>query len=216
MTTTTTTLHPRIKWCEREDKVYLTIELPDAKNVRVDIDARTFEFSAEDASGRKYAETLRLYKPVKKDQSTYATTERQVFCALIKEDAEWWERLLASGEKKPANLHVDFDKWADEDDDAGDVDTSMFDMQSMMGGGGGGAPGMPGMGGGGGMPDFASMMGGMGGGMGGGAPGGGAPDMAKLQELIQSMKTEEAGNKPAATLEPVEEEGDDDDLPALE
>jgi HSP20 family molecular chaperone IbpA len=216
MTTTTTTLHPRIKWCEREDKVYLTIELPDAKNVRVDIDARTFEFSAEDASGRKYAETLRLYKPVKKDQSTYATTERQVFCALIKEDAEWWERLLASGEKKPANLHVDFDKWADEDDDAGDVDTSMFDMQSMMGGGGGGAPGMPGMGGGGGMPDFASMMGGMGGGMGGGAPGGGAPDMAKLQELIQKMKTEEAGNKPAATLEPVEEEGDDDDLPALE
>ena len=180
-----TPLHPRIKWCEREDKVYLTIELPDARNVKVTIDAETFAFSAEDASGRAYAETLRLYKPVKKDQSTYATTERQVFCALIKEDAEWWERLLAAGEKKPANLHVDFDKWADEDDDAGDVDTSMFDMQSMMGGGG----------------------------MGGGAPG--APDMAKLQELIQTMKTEEAGKKPGSTLEPVEEEADEAELPEL-
>ena len=202
-------MHPRIKWCEREDKVYLTIELPDARNVKVTIDAETFAFSAEDASGRAYAETLRLYKPVKKDQSTYATTERQVFCALIKEDAEWWERLLAAGEKKPANLHVDFDKWADEDDDAGDVDTSMFDMQSMMGGGG-----MGGAGGGGGMPDFASMMGGMGGGApGGGAPG--APDMAKLQELIQTMKTEEAGKKPGSTLEPVEEEADDAELPEL-
>ena len=115
-----TPLHPRIKWCEREDKVYLTIELPDAREVEVTIDAETFEFSAKDASGRAYAETLRLYKPVKKDESTYATTERQVFCALVKEDADWWERLLAAGEKKPANLHVDFDKWADEDDDAGE------------------------------------------------------------------------------------------------
>ena len=206
-----TPLHPRIKWCERADKVYLTIELPDARDVEVTIDAETFAFSAEDASGRAYAETLRLYKPVKKDESTYATTERQVFCALVKEDADWWERLLAAGEKKPANLHVDFDKWADEDDDAGDVDTSMFDMQSMMGGGGMGGGGA---GGGGGMPDFASMMGGMGGGApGGGAPGG--PDMAKLQELIQTMKTEEAGKKPGSTLEPVEEEADDAELPEL-
>ena len=46
-----TPLHPRIKWCEREDKVYLTIELPDAREVEVTIDAETFEFSAEDASG---------------------------------------------------------------------------------------------------------------------------------------------------------------------
>ena len=206
-----TPLHPRIKWCERADKVYLTIELPDARDVEVTIDAETFAFSAKDASGRAYAETLRLYKPVKKDESTYATTERQVFCALVKEDADWWERLLAAGEKKPANLHVDFDKWADEDDDAGDVDTSMFDMQSMMGGGGMGGGGA---GGGGGMPDFASMMGGMGGGApGGGAPGG--PDMAKLQELIQTMKTEEAGKKPGSTLEPVEEEADDAELPEL-
>ena len=142
-----TPLHPRIKWCERADKVYLTIELPDARDVEVTIDAETFAFSAKDASGRAYAETLRLYKPVKKDESTYATTERQVFCALVKEDADWWERLLAAGEKKPANLHVDFDKWADEDDDAGDVDTSMFDMQSMMGGGGMGGGGAGGGGG---------------------------------------------------------------------
>ena len=56
------------------------------------------------------------------------------------------------------------------------------------------------------------------GGMGGGAPGGGAPgapDMAKLQELIQTMKTEEAGKKPGSTLEPVEEEADDAELPEL-
>ena len=209
------TLHPRMKWCEREDKVYLTIELPDAKDAEVTIEAREFTFRAT-AAGATYEERIALFADVSKEKSTYAVTERQVFCVLIKEEAKWWERLLREGEKKPANLHVDFDRWADEDDDAGDIDTSGFDMQSMMGGGGG----MPGGVGGGGMPggmDFSQLMAGMGGGAGGGAgePGGGAgePDMAKLQELIASMKAEET-TKAGSTLESVEE-GDEEDLPEL-
>jgi len=206
------TLHPRMKWCEREDKVYLTIELPDAKDAAVTIEAREFTFRAT-AAGATYEEKIALFADVSKEKSTYAVTARQVFCVLIKEEAKWWERLVREGEKKPANLHVDFDRWADEDDDAGDVDTSGFDMQSMMGGGGGmGGGGMPG-----GM-DFSQLMAGMGGGgAGGGAgePGGGAgePDMAKLQELIASMKAEET-TKAGSTLESVEE-GDEEDLPEL-
>ena len=206
------TLHPRMKWCEREDKVYLTIELPDAKDAAVTIEAREFTFRAT-AAGATYEERIALFADVSKEKSTYAVTARQVFCVLIKEEAKWWERLLREGEKKPANLHVDFDRWADEDDDAGDVDTSGFDMQSMMGGGGGmGGGGMPG-----GM-DFSQLMAGMGGGgAGGGAgePGGGAgePDMAKLQELIASMKAEET-TKAGSALESVEE-GDEEDLPEL-
>ena len=155
-------LHPRMKWCEREDKVYLTIELPDAKDAAVTIEAREFTFRAT-AAGATYEERIALFADVSKEKSTYAVTARQVFCVLIKEEAKWWERLVREGEKKPANLHVDFDRWADEDDDAGDVDTSGFDMQSMMGGGGGmGGGGMPG-----GM-DFSQLMAGMGGGGAGG------------------------------------------------
>ena len=170
------TLHPRMKWCEREDKVYLTIELPDAKDAEVTIEAREFTFRAT-AAGATYEERIALFADVSKEKSTYAVTERQVFCVLIKEEAKWWERLLREGEKKPANLHVDFDRWADEDDDAGDIDTSGFDMQSMMGGGAG------------------------------------EPDMAKLQDLIASMKAEET-TKAGSTLESVEE-GDEEDLPEL-
>ena len=131
--TTMAALHPRMKWCEREDKVYLTIELPDAKDAAVTIEAREFTFRAT-AAGATYEERIALFADVSKEKSTYAVTARQVFCVLIKEEAKWWERLVREGEKKPANLHVDFDRWADEDDDAGDVDTSGFDMQSMMGG----------------------------------------------------------------------------------
>ena len=220
----TTALHPSVKWCEREDKVYLTIEVQDAQKVDVKIEETRFDFACETPEGRKYAETLDLFDKVKMDACTYATTGRQVFAVLVKETPKWWGKLLPSGTKKPANLKVDFDKWADEDDDdVGDVDTSGFDMQSMMAAMGGGAGGMPGMmpgmmgGGAGGMP---GMMGGdMGGGMGGaGGPGGDPADMAKLQELIASMKSEEAAGAGGAKLEPVEEEGEEagaDDLPDI-
>ena len=209
----TTALHPSVKWCEREDKVYLTIEVQDAQKVDVKIEETRFDFACETPEGRKYAETLDLFDKVKMDACTYATTGRQVFAVLVKETPKWWGKLLPSGTKKPANLKVDFDKWADEDDDdVGDVDTSGFDMQSMMAAMGGGAGGMPGM-----MP---GMMGGdMGGGMGGaGGPGGDPADMAKLQELIASMKSEEAAGAGGAKLEPVEEEGEEagaDDLPDI-
>lgn len=222
----TTTLHPSVKWCEREDKVYLTIEVQDAQKVAVKIEETCFDFGCETPDGRKYAEKLELFEKVKMDACTYATTGRQVFAVLVKETPKWWGRLLPSGAKKPANLKVDFDKWADEDDDdVGDVDTSGFDMQSMMAAMGGGAGGMPGMmgggmgGGAGGMPDFSAMMGGGAGGMGGaGGPGGDPADMAKLQELIASMKSEDAAGAGGAKLEPVEEEGEEvnaDDLPDI-
>lgn len=39
--------HPDVKWAEREDKVFVTVELPDAKNPKVNVDPNgTFTFSA--------------------------------------------------------------------------------------------------------------------------------------------------------------------------
>ena len=39
--------HPEVKWAERSDKVYLTVLLPDAKNVKVNLEPDgIFTFSA--------------------------------------------------------------------------------------------------------------------------------------------------------------------------
>lgn len=39
--------HPEVKWAEREDKIYLTVLLSDAKNPKVDLDPEgTFTFTA--------------------------------------------------------------------------------------------------------------------------------------------------------------------------
>lgn len=40
--------HPEVKWAEREDKVYLTVLLPDAKDANVKLDPEgVFDFSAK-------------------------------------------------------------------------------------------------------------------------------------------------------------------------
>ena len=101
---------------------------------------------------------------------------------------------MAAGEKKPANLHVDFEGRADEDDDAGDVDTSMFDMQSMMAGAWAMRAGARRV-----MSDFALMMKRAG----GGAPGGGAPEGRTWRSPGTDSDHENGGREETgSTLEP--------------
>lgn len=44
---------------------------------------------------------------------------------LEKAEKKWWEKLLRGNEKTPHYVKVDWDKWVDEDDDAG---TGMFSI----------------------------------------------------------------------------------------
>uniref|UniRef100_A0A803L9W4 Co-chaperone protein p23 n=1 Tax=Chenopodium quinoa TaxID=63459 RepID=A0A803L9W4_CHEQI len=58
--------HPEVKWAEREDKVYLTVMLPDAKNPKVNLAPEgTFTFSATGGAGdNAYELTLDLFDKV--------------------------------------------------------------------------------------------------------------------------------------------------------
>lgn len=56
--------HPEILWAQRSDKVYVTVELPDAKNAQVKVDPEgrfTFTASSKDA---KYETELELFDKV--------------------------------------------------------------------------------------------------------------------------------------------------------
>lgn len=44
---------------------------------------------------------------------------RNIFCVLEKVEKKWWTKLLRGNEKTPHYVKVDWDKWADEDDDTG-------------------------------------------------------------------------------------------------
>ncbi|GMH25962.1 hypothetical protein Nepgr_027805 [Nepenthes gracilis] len=123
-------LHPEVKWSQRVDKVYLTVQLPDAKNAKVNLDPEgTFAFSASaGAANHLYELKLYLFDKVNVEESKINIGVRNIFCVIEKAEKKWWKKLLHGDEKAPHYIKVDWDKWVDEDDDSGPAD---FDMGGM-------------------------------------------------------------------------------------
>lgn len=55
---------------------------------------------------------------------------RSIFCVLEKAEEKWWKKLLKGDDKVPHYVKVDWDKWADEDDDAGILLASLLFISS--------------------------------------------------------------------------------------
>ncbi|XP_039036775.1 uncharacterized protein OsI_027940-like isoform X2 [Hibiscus syriacus] len=153
--------YPEVKWAQRADKVFITVQLSDSKDAKVNLEPEgVFNFSGTVGTGNTHYELkLDLYDKVIVEESKINVGVRSIFCILEKAEKVWWKKLLRGDGKAPHYVKVDWDKWVDEDEDkgAGNLDSGGMDF-SNFGGMGGMGDMMGGMGG---------MMGGMGGMMGG-------------------------------------------------
>jgi len=158
-------LRPTVKWAQRDDSVWLTIEVKDPKDVKVDLLKDSLNFSANSSDGKHYAFSIELNAAVSVEESKHSV-KRSVEIYLKKETKESWNTPM-KGQKNW--FAVDWTKWADSDDED---EKPEFDHGGM-----GGMGDMGGMGGMGGMNDFdmsslMKQMGGAGGeGLGGMMPG---------------------------------------------
>ncbi|KAL6648060.1 hypothetical protein ACP70R_012284 [Stipagrostis hirtigluma subsp. patula] len=129
--------HPSTKWAQRSDKVFLTIELPDAKDVKLNLKPEGhFDFSAKVADDIPYELDLELFDAVNVEESKAAVAPRTICYLIKKAESKWWPRLLKKEGRPPVFLKVDWDKWQDEDDeDLGLGDFSDMDFSKLgMGG----------------------------------------------------------------------------------
>ncbi|KAK7396884.1 hypothetical protein VNO78_18046 [Psophocarpus tetragonolobus] len=147
--------HPEVKWAQRVDKVYVTVQLADSKNAKVDLTPEgVFTFSGSaGAEDHQYELKLELFDKVNVEESKINLGVRSIFCVVQKAENGWWKRLLRGEGKPPHYVKVDWDKWVDEDEDdgSGEPDLGGMDFSNF---GGMGADGLGGM-------DF-SKLGGMG------------------------------------------------------
>lgn len=111
--------HPEVKWAQRSDKLYITIELPDANNPKVKLEPDgKFTFSATTGQEQTYYELdFYLYDRVNVGESKISIGLRHIFCIVKKEEKKWWIQLLKSEAKRLPFLKVDWDKWVDEDEE---------------------------------------------------------------------------------------------------
>ncbi|KAJ2878803.1 p23 chaperone protein wos2, partial [Coemansia asiatica] len=134
--------HPTVLWAQREDIIYLTIDLHDTQNANIDLQPNSIDFK-NTTDKQDYAFHLNFYKPVSPEESKKSTTGRKTLMVLKKAEGEWWPRLT----KEPTRftfLRTDFDHWVDEnesEDEASAVPTGMDFLQIMGGMGGMGSLG---------------------------------------------------------------------------
>ncbi|KAJ6831640.1 uncharacterized protein M6B38_347715 [Iris pallida] len=109
--------HPTVAWAQRSDKIYLTIELPDAKDVNLKLEPEgKFIFSAT-RDGVPYEFDIELFDKINDKESKFNVGVRNIVCTVKKAENKWWSRLLKQEGKPPVFINVDWDKWIDEDDE---------------------------------------------------------------------------------------------------
>ncbi|GFP79010.1 uncharacterized protein osi_027940, partial [Phtheirospermum japonicum] len=110
--------HPPVKWAQRSDELCITVELPDAKNVKLNLDPEgKFYFSATSGvDNTPYEIDIDLFDKVDVNESESSVTSRNICYLVKKAESKWWSRLLKQEGKPPVFLKVDWDKWVDEDE----------------------------------------------------------------------------------------------------
>eukprot|EP00796_Vickermania_ingenoplastis_P006147 gene6147-4426_t len=156
--------HLPIKWAERADRLFITVEASNATDVTIHFTEKTIAISgkgitAKSSDVRELKDEIALLKEIKPSESTYKVLGVSIQICAIKKEEGYWNKLVDQPAKATKNwLSADWNLWKDEDDEDDKADNAdgfggYGDMSSMLGG----------MGGMGGMADMMGGMGGMGG-----------------------------------------------------
>ncbi|GMF40956.1 unnamed protein product [Phytophthora fragariaefolia] len=125
-----------VKWAQRKEALYVTVDLPDVKDEKVSLDSKSLTFRGT-SNGQLYEVKLELFKEVDVEHkdSIWAKTDRNLHFHIVKknQDDEFWPRLLADKLLEKTNVKVDWSKFVDEDEDE---EQEGFDMSALSGGGG--------------------------------------------------------------------------------
>ncbi|KAK9271085.1 hypothetical protein L1049_026674 [Liquidambar formosana] len=139
--------HPLVRWAQRTDKLFITIDLPDAKDVKLKLDPEgKFFFSATSGVDKiPYEVDIDLLDKVDVNESKASVGLRNICYLVKKAENKWWSRLLKQEGKPPVFIKVDWDKWVDEDEEedkheedkpGADMDFGNFDFSKLNMGGG--------------------------------------------------------------------------------
>ncbi|CAJ1037097.1 putative CS domain containing protein [Leishmania shawi] len=194
--------HLPIKWAERKDRVFITVEAMTASDVHVTFQEKTVSISgngvtAKGSEPHTLKGELHLLKEIVPEDSTFKVLGVSIQICAMKKDQGYWNRLVEEPTKLTKSwLSADWNLWKDEDDEAeedaaasnfgGYGDMGGMDMASMMGG-------MGGMGG----MDMESMMASMGKGAGGDSD---DEEMADSEGEEQADDECEKSEEPAADI----------------
>jgi len=122
----TTVNTAQIKWAQRADFLYVTIDLHGVTNESVTFTETTLHFTGE-SEGKNFEAKVEFYQPILPEESSYQTHPLGVEM-IVKKDKEkrndgekgFWPRLLKDKRLEKNEVTVDWKHYVDEDDDGKD------------------------------------------------------------------------------------------------
>jgi hypothetical protein len=121
-----------VKWAQRSDSVYLTIDLRDVQEAKIDLTTTELHFTGK-SEGNDYQLSLEFLHEVDPQKSVWNVLPRSVQMHIVKaaSSTHFWERLLKDKRQEKTNVKVDWDKFVDEDEES---KHNQFDMSALQGG----------------------------------------------------------------------------------
>ncbi|KAJ1556453.1 hypothetical protein HK405_004502 [Cladochytrium tenue] len=113
------TATPEVLWAQRDNELYVTINVSDVESPKITLTAESLQFSGP-SHGKTYEFKIEFFKEV--DPAKQG-------------EFQFWPRLIKSS-TKPHFLKTDFARWKDEDDDEDEDPKGAFDMSQFTGMGG--------------------------------------------------------------------------------
>ena len=108
---------PKIKWAQRKEKLFITIDVVGVKNPQIDIvDGKTLKFHGTDET-HKYAFEIELFDEVVKEESKFSLDARNIFLNIQKASkGTYWPRLTKDTQKLNW-VGIDWTYYIDEDEE---------------------------------------------------------------------------------------------------
>lgn len=111
------TNNPHIRWAERKDRLYVTIELNEVKNPKIDIvDNSRLTFLGE-SGGKTYSLDLELFGEVDKENSKWVLDTRNIFLNIKKKEKGPYWNYLVKDKQKRHYVNTDWQYYIDEDEE---------------------------------------------------------------------------------------------------
>lgn len=119
------TLLPPIKWAQRKDRIFLTVELRDIKNEKIEWVNPSHLKIEVTSDGKTYATELIFFNEINIEESKWNITGFHLQFNLVKkESGPHWVRLLKD-DKKYNHISVDWSKYVDEDEEDEEADKGL-------------------------------------------------------------------------------------------
>ena len=112
----TKTQFPILKWAQRKDKLFITINVVHTKKPTIEIEGKKMKYQGTDGT-INYSFDIELYDEIDKENSKYTLDARNIFLKLKKKkEGPYWPR-LTSDKVKYHWIEVDWVYFTEEDEE---------------------------------------------------------------------------------------------------